>query len=104
MTTPPNIDISPEEWDIVSHILQTHIPNKEVWAFGSRVTGKAKLYSDLDLVILGETPLSLDLLATLAHEFTESDLPFKVDLVDWATTSVNFRKIIEKQRIVLRQA
>ena len=99
----PNIDITSEDWDIISAILQKHIPNKTVWAFGSRVTGKAKPYSDLDLVIVSETPLSLDLSASLEHEFTESDLPFKVDIVDWATTNVGFRKIIEKQRIVLRQ-
>lgn len=27
--------------------------------------------------------------------FVESDLPIKVDVVDWATASATFRKIIE---------
>ena len=104
MNSVPNIDITPEDWDIVSAILQTHIPDKTVWAFGSRAARKAKPYSDLDLAIISETPLSLSLLATLEHEFTESDLPFKVDLIDWATVSDSFKKIIEKDRIVLQQA
>lgn len=32
----PNIDISPDQWDIVRNILQEHVPGLEVWAFGSR--------------------------------------------------------------------
>jgi len=38
----------------------------------------------------------------LADDFSESDLPFKVDIVDWATTGERFRKIIEAERIVLQ--
>jgi type I restriction enzyme S subunit len=41
-------------------------------------------------------------MADLAEDFTESDLPFKVDLVDWATTSARFRKVIEGERIVVQ--
>lgn len=85
-------------------ILKTHIADKTVWAFGSRATKKAKPYSDLDLAVISETPLSLNLLATLEHAFTESDLPFKVDLVDWASTSDRFKKIIEKDRVVLQHS
>lgn len=102
MNSFPNINVSNEQWEIIATILKTHIPSKTVWAFGSRTTGKAKPYSDLDLAVINETPLSLDLLATLEHEFTESNLPFKVDLVDWATTSPTFKKIIESHHVVLQ--
>lgn len=79
------------------------MPGRELWAFGSRVNGTAKPYSDLDLVILGSEPLSLSTLADLADGFSESDLPFKVDLVDWATTGERFRKMIEGGRVVLQE-
>jgi type I restriction enzyme, S subunit len=39
--------------------------------------------------------------AALADDFSESDLPFKVDVIDWAVTSMAFRKIIEKDKVVL---
>ena len=72
-----------------------------VWAFGSRVTGKAKKFSDLDLCIQAEGPLGLDRSSALAEAFAESDLPWKVDIVDWATTSESFRKIIVQHRVLV---
>ena len=62
----------------------------------------AKPYSDLDLAIIGEQPLSIALLAALEHDFTESDLPFKVGVIDWATTSEGFCRIIARDRVVLK--
>ncbi|WP_230471596.1 nucleotidyltransferase family protein [Kingella kingae] len=65
---PVELDISPDELQIVQTILRQHIPQRTVWAFGSRVNGKAKPYSDLDLAVLGDMSLSL-----AEH----------ADLVDW---------------------
>ena len=100
----PQIDIRPDHWSIVRDILQKHVPQLEVWAFGSRAKWQAKEFSDLDLAIIGDTPLSLDVRASLNEAFSESDLPWKVDVVDWATTSDSFRKIITQKKIVVQQA
>lgn len=100
----PQIDIRPDHWIIVRDILQKHVPQLEVWAFGSRAKWQAKEFSDLDLAIIGDTPLSLDVRASLNEAFSESDLPWKVDVVDWATTSDSFRKIITQKKIVVQQA
>jgi len=86
----PKIDISPASWQIVRRILDTHVQDREVWAFGSRAKRTAKEYSDLDLAILGDAPLDLAVSAALADDFAESELPFKVDIVDWARTSPKF--------------
>ncbi len=99
----PAIDIRPDLWVIVRDILQKHVPQCEVWAFGSRATRKAKPYSDLDLAVITQTPLSLQVSGALADDFAESDLPFKVDVVDWATTSESFREIIGRDKIVVQQ-
>ena len=98
----PIIDIRPDHWNIVQGILQKHVPQCEVWAFGSRATWKAKKFSDLDLAIISDQPLSLDISASLRDDFSESDLPWKVDVVDWATTSESFRKIIERDGVVVQ--
>jgi len=103
MTTPA-IDIGPGEWEIVRGILERHLPDREVWAFGSRAKVSAKPFSDLDLAVLGSEPLPLAVRAELADDFSESDLPFKVDIVDWATTSERFRKVIEAERVVVQTA
>lgn len=99
----PKIDIRPDYWEIVQGILRKHVPEYEVWAFGSRAKWTAKEYSDLDLAIVSDHPVSLDVIAALADEFSESELPWKVDVVDWATTSESFRKIIERDRVVVQK-
>ncbi len=100
----PLIDIRPDHWEIVRGILHKHVPQYEVWAFGSRAKWTAKPYSDLDLAVISSKPLSLSVSASLADEFSESDLPWKVDVVDWATTSASFRKIMERDKVVVQEA
>src|ERR1051326_3949210 len=75
--------LQPAHFAIVRRILHTHVPDREVWMFGSRMTAKAKLASDRDLVIVSKQPLPLLSLARLRQVFEESELPFKVDLLDW---------------------
>lgn len=96
------LDISSDALAIVLDILEQHVPHCTVWVFGSRVTGKARPCSDLDLVIVDSEPLSLAILADLSEAFDESDLPFKVDIVDWARTNEAFRAIIDNNKIVLK--
>lgn len=100
----PLIDIRPDHWEIVRDILQKHVPQYEVWAFGSRAKWTAKPYSDLDLAIITEAPLSSGESAALADEFSESDLPWKVDVVDWAVTTETFRKIITRDKVVVQRS
>ena len=98
----PPIDVRPDLWRIVSSILQKHVPQYEVWAFGSRAKWTAKPYSDLDLAVITAQPLTLDVSAALADAFAESDLPWRVDVVDWASTSESFRQIIERDKVVVQ--
>jgi predicted nucleotidyltransferase len=98
---PTGLAITESEWQIVQAILMQHLPEREVWAFGSRVLGKPKPFSDLDLAVHGAQPLPAATLADLTGAFTESDLPYKVDIVDWATTSERFRVIIAATHVVL---
>ncbi|BCL76722.1 hypothetical protein JHS3_24580 [Jeongeupia sp. HS-3] len=94
MTVPIGLDLSPEQWQIIYRILAQHLPDRKVCVFGSRVRGTARPFSDLDLAIMGDEALPLSALATLNEAFTESPLPFKVDLLDWADASPRFRDSI----------
>jgi type I restriction enzyme S subunit len=98
------VDVRPDLWVIVRDILKAHVPGYEVWAFGSRVRGRAKPYSDLDLAVISSEPLSLAVCAALGEAFEESDLPWKVDVLDWASTSAEFRRIVEGQHVVVQRA
>jgi len=98
----PNIDVSQEQWNEIRKILQTYVSGYQILAFGSRATWKAKNYSDLDLVIITDNPLSISLFATIEEAFDESILPYKVDIVDWASTSESFQKIISAEAVEIQ--
>lgn len=102
MADQPLIDISPENWRIVRDILQRHVPDREVWAFGSRAKWTAKEFSDLDIAVIGEEQLSIGVMAELTEAFQESALPFKVDVVDWAAITPSFQKVVEASKVILR--
>lgn len=44
---------------------------------------------------MGDTPLDFRTIAALKDAFAESNLPFRVDVVDWAATSETFKVTIE---------
>ena len=100
----PPIDIAPRDWADVVRILHEQVPDTEVWAFGSRAKRNPKPYSDLDLALITRQPLSLDQLASITDAFATSDLPIRVDLVDWAYLSEAFRKLIEQDKVVVQKA
>jgi type I restriction enzyme S subunit len=100
----PPIEIRPTHWAMVRDILQAPVPGLEVWAFGSRARHCAKPYSDLDLAVMTDVPLSVQAHGGMIEDFSDSDLPWKVDVVDWATTSAAFREIIGSHRVVVQAA
>ncbi len=97
------IDAAPYQLKIINAILQKHVPYCEVRAFGSRVTWTAKDYSDLDLAIVGQKKLADKILYALKEDFEESDLPFRVDVLDYNSISDEFKDVINKGYEVLQK-
>lgn len=88
----------PSEWKkIVEEVLHQYVPDRRVVIFGSRAVGNPKPFSDIDLCVMGEKPLSAEVMSELKNAFVESDLPVRVDVIDWATTSSRFRKVVEQR-------
>jgi predicted nucleotidyltransferase len=95
------LDLTDSQLEIIKNILRKHIPDCEVRVFGSRLTNKAKNYSDLDLVAVGQTKIDRQKMIRLKEAFEESVLPFRVEILDWHKISENFKKIIEKNYLVI---
>ena len=94
--------LSEPELRTVRTILRRHLSSQfKVYAFGSRAGGHVKPWSDLDLSIEGDEPVPLATLGALADDFDESNLIWKVDLVDRATVSDAFGKIIDDSKVPL---
>ncbi|MDR1811618.1 MAG: nucleotidyltransferase domain-containing protein [Candidatus Fibromonas sp.] len=89
------IAISENSLNLIRGILKKTVPNSEVRAFGSRVKGTNRKYSDLDLALIGKEKLGISVLGNVREAFMESTLPFRVDVLDYNAVSENFRKVID---------
>jgi predicted nucleotidyltransferase len=88
--------VEPAHLEIVREILAAHLPaDAKVWAFGSRAAGRVKPYSDLDLLVDAGRRLTISESADLSEAFSESDLPWKVDVIDRYGTEDYFLRRIE---------
>jgi predicted nucleotidyltransferase len=96
------VSLHPEELKCLKAIFKNIIPDREVWAFGSRTSAHHKPFSDLDVVVMGENPLPIEKLADLHNALSESDLTFKVDVVIWTDLTDNFKSIIQNHYAVIQ--
>ncbi len=98
------IDLNSKHLETIQRILAEHVPKCEVRAFGSRVKWTAKDYSDLDLAVVGSELLSRRQLRRLTEAFEESDVPIRVDVVDWQSLSDWFKQVIAAEYKVIQKA
>ena len=98
------IDLAPHYLETVRSILAEHVPNCEVRAFGSRVKWEGWEYSDLDLAVLCGDGEDRRVIARLKEAFENSDLPIRVDVLDWHAVADDFRKVIESDCFVVQAA
>lgn len=85
--------LTTDEREKVRAILASHVPGVRTVAFGSRVTGRARRWSDLDLMLLAGEPLPFRTIDDLREAFMESDLAIRVDVVDGARADEEFRSV-----------
>ena len=97
------LGLAPKHMRIVSDLLSGYVPDRPVWAFGSRAFGQARRYSDLDLAVGGDLPLPTSTRMNLLDAFDASLLPIEVDVVDLNDVDVSFRERIEPDFVLLKE-
>jgi len=97
MTNGTEIMATAAELEIIRGIIAELAPDCEVLVFGSRHSGKAGPYSDIDLAfVAGEGKLGLRRCLQLQDAFAESDLPYRVDVLDYHAVSPEFRALVDR--------
>lgn len=88
----------------IDDLLRKHLPQCEVWAYGSRVTGQHHDASDLDLVVRAPAlkPVGPPL-DSLREALRNSNVPILVQVHDWARLPESFHQEIEQRHIVIRK-
>jgi uncharacterized protein len=89
------LELSARQLDLLRGILAQHVTGRDVRASGSRMAGRAKPHSDLDLVVIDVDPVPDPVRAELAADLDESDLPFRVDVLFWSETPPRLRDAIK---------
>lgn len=100
------LDLRPEWLEIVRQLLAVHLPDAEVWAYGSRVQGTSHDASDLDLVVRNPADLNTPQqdLSQLKEALSDSRLPILVDVLDWALIPETFRaEILRGGKVRIRE-
>jgi predicted nucleotidyltransferase len=92
------IDLSDNDEKILLNILKKYSSDESVsfFAFGSRVNGKAKRYSDIDIAYEN---LTLGQLAELKEEIENSNCTITVDFVDLNDVDIEFEEKIRSEMI-----
>ncbi|MCY3793236.1 MAG: restriction endonuclease subunit S [Gammaproteobacteria bacterium] len=100
------LHLQPRHRRMLESLLQEHLPEVEVWAYGSRVTGRSHEGSDLDLVLrgpgLGKIPVGQ--LADFEEAVRESNIPFLVEARDWARLPERFHSEIQSRYVTFVEA
>jgi predicted nucleotidyltransferase len=97
------IYVAEPEMAIIKDILQKHVPDRAVWVFGSRYRGNHRKFSDLDLIITGPEKIGISLWGDIKFDFEDSDLPYRVDILDWCELTPEFRAVVLRQGYAVLQ-
>ncbi len=101
---PSALLLPPAQLDELRALLARHVPDAEVWAYGSRVTGGAHEGSDLDLVLRKPDDLGLAVQGqrALIAALQQSRLPMQVEAHQWPHLPRSFQAEIERAFVVLQ--
>lgn len=98
------LDLRPQHLALLRALLQQHLPQAAVWAYGSRVNGNGHDASDLDLVVRQPNDLKQQTpeVGALQEALSESNLPIRVEIVDWSRIPASFHREIEQAYVVVQ--
>jgi predicted nucleotidyltransferase len=95
------IDLNDSDRKIIEEILAEMCKKNTVYIYGSRAKGLAKKFSDVDLFIREETPVSEEIIEKIREKMAISDLPLIVDLKDWYNFTEDFKPHVKDTAILI---
>lgn len=101
---PASLHLRASDQAQLRQLLARYVPQAQVWAYGSRVTGQSHDTSDLDVVLRnpGDLKLPLENFWDLKEAVQNSTIAISVDLHDWAYLPEAFHRNIEQAYVQLQ--
>ena len=75
----------------------------KVYLFGSRATGRAHRFSDIDIAVLPLEPVPGRVFAEARADLEESNILYSVDLVNLSETDAKFRERVLKEGVLWKE-
>lgn len=94
------INLKPKHANKLRKIFEEYCPNAEIWAYGSRVDGDSHDGSDLDLTVIDFYDPQKNI-GELKQIFTDSDIPFLIDICEFRQLPPSFQSKIKQKYTVL---
>lgn len=94
------IDLTADQHRLLLELIECHLPDTDIWAYGSRVTWNSRPQSDLDLVVFSG-PEQTGQVSDLREAFEESRLPFRVDVLVWDDLPESFQREIDARHYAI---
>lgn len=87
----------------IKAIITKYLPRNDfkVFLFGSRASGKNRPGSDFDIGIMGKKPVDFGIMGLLEEDLENSDIPYKIDIVDFQRVPEGFKKLALRKTISL---
>jgi len=93
--------LNPIDRSAIERIVAPYLVRRDIGLklFGSRARGDARRASDIDLALVGKQPIAAADMAALREALEESPVPFRIDLVDYASAPAYLRAAIDREGI-----
>lgn len=75
-------------------VLSGLFPKAQIYLFGSRARGTSSQWSDIDLALKEEAKISRNAIGEAVSMLAASNMPYKIDIVDFNAVSDDMRKSI----------
>lgn len=72
------------------------LKQRQVFFFGSRVTGAGDNRSDIDIGIEGKEPIPLEILSKIKEDVDQLNILYKIEIVDFTKVDPKFKKVALK--------
>lgn len=84
-------------------LISTLIPNAKIYLFGSRARGKHSQWSDIDLALDTGEKISHDIVGEIISVLAGTDIPYKIEVVDFHSVSKEMQTSILDERILWKK-
>jgi len=88
-------DYLPEMKTIIANYID--LQKYRLFLFGSRAEGTHRKFSDYDIGVLGPKKVPARALALMSADLDDSDIPYRVDVIDFQSISESFRRVAMKE-------